>query len=87
MKLGNVPRYYDRAARRYDQRLGFWFDKILKIGSFRLRAVESLGKIRGAVVLDVGCGTGANLPLPVPRVGSSGVIIGIGYSEGLLTKA
>lgn len=49
--------------------------------------MESLGKIRGAVALDVGCGTGANPPLLVPRAGSSGVIAGIDYSEGMLTKA
>jgi len=87
MKLADVPLYYDSAASRYDQRLKFWFGNVLRIESYRLRAVESLGEIEGSVVLDIGCGTGANLPLLVSRAGKEGKIIGIDYSEGMLKKA
>ncbi len=87
MKLEDVPRYYDSAASQYDKRLRFWFGTVLRIEFYRLRAVESLGKIEGATVLDIGCGTGANLPLLISQVGPRGRIIGIDYSEGMLTKA
>jgi len=87
MKLADVPIYYDSAASRYDKRLKFWFGNVLRIESYRLRAVESLGEIEGSTVLDIGCGAGANFPLLVPRVGEQGRIIGIDYSEGMLEKA
>lgn len=87
MKLEDVPRYYDYAAKRYDKRLRFWFGIVLRIESYRIRAVESLGNIEGATVLDIGCGTGANLPLLISKVGPRGRIIGIDYSEGMLSRA
>lgn len=87
MRLQDVPRYYDRAAERYDRRLDLWFGKVLRLGPLRERAVEALGDVRGATVLDVGCGTGANLSLLVERVGPGGRIIGVDYSEGMLSKA
>lgn len=56
-------------------------------GLHRLEAVELLQLRPGTTVLDVATGTGANLPLLIERIGSSGRICGIDYSPGMLARA
>lgn len=38
-------------------------------------------------MLDIGCGTGRDFPLLVPRVGATGRVIGLDYSAGMLAQA
>jgi len=87
VELREVRRGYGRTARGYDRRLRFWFGHVLRIEEQRVRAVEALGPLDGARVLDIGCGTGANLPLLVPRVGSSGRVVGLDYTQAMLDRA
>lgn len=87
MQLDEVTRGYGRTARGYDRRLRFWFGTVLRIEKHRERAVDLLGPIEGARVLDIGCGTGANLPWLVPRVGETGHIVGLDYSPAMLERA
>ena len=49
--------------------------------------VASLDLAPGAVVLDIGCGTGANLELLASAVGPAGRVIGIEFSEPMLARA
>ena len=56
-------------------------------GRHRLEAVELLHLQPGTTVLDVATGTGANLPLLIERIGSSGRICAIDYSPGMLARA
>lgn len=86
MKLEEVPRNYDQAARRYDLFTDI-FDWILRTKEHRASTIDLLGELDGATVLDVGCGTGRNFPLLVPKVGERGKVIGFDYSEGMLAKA
>lgn len=87
MKLRQVAESYDRAARHYDRLADLAFDRVLGIEQYRTTAVDLLGDLNGATVLDIGCGTGRNLPLLVPRVGPSGRVVGIDYSDGMLEQA
>lgn len=87
MRLEEVTSNYDRAAAHYDLLTDFVFGRILGIEKYRQRTVDLLGDIEGGTVLDVGCGTGRNLPLLVPRVGNRGRVIGLDYSEGMLEEA
>lgn len=87
MRLEEVPTSYDRAAKWYDVLTGLVFGGVLRVEQYRRHAVEALGEIDGATVLDVGCGTGRNFPLLVPRVGARGRIVGIDYSNGMLERA
>jgi len=75
--------YYDRWAALYDliaRHAPF-------VGRFRRRAVDALRLERGDTVVDVGCGTGANLPLLARAVGPRGTVIGIDRSRGVLERA
>ncbi len=87
VKLEDVRRNYDRVAGSYD----FWTDAILGrvLGLDRVRehALDQLGDLRKKTVLDIGCGTGRNLPGLESRVGPSGHVIGIDYSAGMLEEA
>jgi ubiquinone/menaquinone biosynthesis C-methylase UbiE len=87
MQPRDVSRNYDRAARYYDRLTDIAFGRILRLEKYRGHAIDLLGDLDGAVVLDVGCGTGRSFPLLVERVGERGKIIGVDYSEGMLEQA
>jgi SAM-dependent methyltransferase len=53
----------------------------------RRRAVAALGLKPGAVVLEIGAGTGRNLPYLVDAVGPTGTVIAVDASPGMLAEA
>lgn len=57
------------------------------VRAIRERAVDALDLDPGDVVIEMGCGTGANLPILRDRVGPAGRILGIDLTPGLLTRA
>jgi ubiquinone/menaquinone biosynthesis C-methylase UbiE len=50
-------------------------------------AVQALGLSAGATVLEVGCGSGRNLPLLADAVGPNGRVYGVDISTGMLQRA
>ncbi len=74
--------FYGRWARLYD---------ILAtaplIRSWRARAVEALGLTTGDTVVEMGVGTGANLPLLREAVGKRGRVVGVDITRGMLEVA
>lgn len=56
-------------------------------GRHRVEALDLLRPESGASVLDVPTGTGANLPLLMDRVGSTGHVCAVDYSAGMLARA
>lgn len=87
MKLDEVSQKYNGAARYYDRLTDLVFGRMLGLEKYRRHAIDLLGKLEGATVLDIGCGTGRNFPLLTQRVGERGKIIGVDYSEGMLEQA
>ena len=87
MKLSNVEKNYDKLAKRYDFWTNLVFGRALGVEKYRAQAIDTLGDMNGKTVLDLGCGTGRNFPILVPRVGASGQIIAVDYSQGMLDKA
>ena len=87
MRLDAVEANYDRLAPVYDVATNLVFHRMLGLGRLRDRTIDRLGDVAGATVLDVGCGTGNNWPRLVPRVGPSGRVIGVDWSEGMLSRA
>lgn len=53
----------------------------------RRRCVEMLAPRPGGTALDLGCGTGLNLPHLVRAVGEGGRVIGLDASRGMLDQA
>ena len=53
----------------------------------RRKAVRRLQLRPGDSVLEIGCGTGRNLPFLLEAVGPEGHIFGVDLSEGMLSKA
>jgi len=87
MQLEEVPRNYDWAAPWYDLATDLVFSRFLGTEKYREDTIDRLGDLEGACVLDIGCGTGRNFPLLVPRVGRRGRVIALDYSEGMLDRA
>lgn len=87
MRLSQVERQYDLAAKHYDRFSDVVFGKLLRVEKYRERTLELLGDVRGATVLDVGCGTGRNFPWLAERVGEQGRVVGLDYSNGMLNEA
>ena len=77
-----APRY-DLAVRLLD--IFAWFG--FNISGWRRQAVSALGLKPGDTVVDLGCGTGLNLPLLYRGVASHGKIIGVDLSDAMLAQA
>lgn len=80
----------ERIARRYDGlapvfRAVEWV--FLMPPGLRRRAVDALNLKPGDRVLEVGCGSGRNLPLLTRAVGADGAVIGTDISAGMLRRA
>ena len=78
-----VRRRYDRLAPWY--RLFEWIFWLPR--GIRGRAIRKLDLRQGDTVLEVGCGTGRNLPYLQDAVGSNGHIFGVDVSERMLARS
>ncbi len=80
---GAVSRRYDRVARIIPL-----FDWLFFMPpGFRRKAAERLQLGPGSSVLEIGCGTGLNLPHLRAAVGPIGTVYGVDISTGMLAKA
>jgi len=77
-------------VQRYDRIAGLipFFEWLFFLPSgLRRNAVDRLNLRHGDSVLEVGCGTGRNLPFLHSAVGPSGHVYGVDLSPGMLSKA
>jgi len=78
------------ATRQFYTRLGRGYDRLARSGfvrPYRERLADAVALAPGETVVDVGTGTGANLPILRDRVGPDGTVIGIDVTPGLLALA
>jgi demethylmenaquinone methyltransferase/2-methoxy-6-polyprenyl-1,4-benzoquinol methylase len=81
--LSETVKRYDQLARIYST-----FEPLFLIfPPARRKAVAALNLKAGDVVLEIGAGTGRNLPYLVDAVGPSGTIIAVDASQGMLAEA
>lgn len=78
-----VARRYDRLARIY----GFLEAIFMMRPGIRRATVDALELAPGETVLEVGCGTGANLDRLVEGVTPTGTVIGIDVSKAMVARA
>ena len=76
---------YDRLAPVYDAAAA-WTHRI-GTGDFYGRAVRALDLQPGETAVDLGCGTGPNLPHLVEAVGPTGRVVAVDLSPGMLAQA
>lgn len=81
--VADVQAFYGRWARLYDVIARY----TPAISSLRARTAASLELEPGDVVVDMGCGTGANLPFLREQVGPTGTIVGIDVTRPMLVRA
>ncbi len=75
--------FYSRWARLYDTIAR----RSPGVQSLRERAAARLAPPDGGVVVDMGCGTGANLPYLSRQVGPGGRVLGVDFTPGVLAVA
>ena len=75
------------ASRRYAELAPTYERRVRLTNRWRPGVVRHLRLRAGDHVLDVGCGTGANLPHLVAAVGASGHVTGIDLSEAMAAHA
>lgn len=75
--------FYTRWAGLYDP----ISRRIPGISGLRKRTAEALELELGDVVVEMGCGTGANLAYLREEVGPEGTVIGVDFSAGVLERA
>jgi ubiquinone/menaquinone biosynthesis C-methylase UbiE len=81
--LEQIVRGYDRVARIYAR-----FEPLYLIfPPARRRAVAALGLAPGMTVLEIGAGSGRNLPYLLEKVGPTGTVIAVDASPGMLAEA
>lgn len=79
-----------RVASRFDRLAPYYLllERLLGLPrGIRSRAVAALSLGEGSSVLELGCGTGRNLPLLRAAVGASGSVVGVDISDGMLQHA
>lgn len=83
----NFRAIYQRWAPYYD--VALWGYRLIgvRLGHYRRRAVEALELQPGDTALDLGCGTGLNVPLLQEAVGPEGRIIGVDVTPMMLDRA
>ena len=74
--------FYGRWARLYDV-----IATLPGIGSWRERAAGSLKLSPGDTVVEMGCGTGANVPYLREKVAPEGTVVGVDFTRGMLDRA
>ena len=74
--------FYGRWARLYDH-----VATAPGVRSWRRRAVDALDLSPGDTVVEMGCGTGANLPFLREAVGPGGRVVGVDLTGGMLAEA
>jgi ubiquinone/menaquinone biosynthesis C-methylase UbiE len=81
--VSRAQAFYTRWARGYD----VLATRAPLVRSVRADLLDALDPAPGDVVVEMGCGTGANFPYLRRRVGSEGAVVGVDFSPGMLERA
>jgi len=80
--------HYETHASAYERLASlFAFVSFYPVKRYRNRAIDFLEIEEGDTVLDMGCGTGLSFDAIEKRIGPSGRLIGLDYTEAMLAEA
>lgn len=82
-----IAALYRRRARRYDLTANLYYLLGFREYAYRRRAIEALSLGPGDTVVELGCGTGLNLPRLREAVGDQGRVIGVDLTDAMLAQA
>lgn len=74
--MGNIQDFYDRWKKPYHL-----FSSNPVVNKWREESIESMNLARGDRVADIGCGTGANVPIFLNRIGDDGEVVCVDLSK------
>ncbi|KAA9396884.1 methyltransferase domain-containing protein [Haloarcula sp. CBA1130] len=80
--MTDAQSFYGRWARLYD-----WVASAPGVSSWRERTADALALAPGDTVVEMGCGTGANVPALRERVGPTGRVVGVDVTREMLDRA
>jgi demethylmenaquinone methyltransferase/2-methoxy-6-polyprenyl-1,4-benzoquinol methylase len=83
----SVRQVYRRRARRYDLTSHLYGLLGYRLDAYRREGIRELALRPGCTVVEIGCGTGANLELLRDGVGNSGHVIGVDLTDAMLELA
>ena len=78
---------YRKRAKHYDFTANLYYLIGFREWAYRKRAISALNLHPGDTVVEIGCGTGLNLPLLRQAVGPTGTVIGVDLTDAMLTQA
>jgi ubiquinone/menaquinone biosynthesis C-methylase UbiE len=78
---------YRKRARHYDVTANLYYLIGFREWAYRKKAIDSLGLQPGDTVVEIGCGTGLNIPLLRHVVGPGGKVIGVDLTDSMLQRA
>ena len=87
MAKADIVKTYGRLARNYDLEEKLLLLVGVRFASYRKESVKQLNLKPGDTVIELGCGTGLNIPLLQKAVGPGGRIIGVDMTKGMLREA
>jgi arsenite methyltransferase len=81
-------------GRRFAESIGYPLDLLATVASISVNAFSGVSNVSvvadipiGATVLDLGCGAGLDSLIAARKAGSAGKVIGVDFSEAMLTRA
>ncbi len=78
---------YSKRARRYESQAALYHLMGFRDNAYRRAAVAALHLREGDTVVELGVGTGRNLPMLVAAVGPSGRVVGVDLTPAMLDEA
>jgi len=82
-----IATIYRHRARHYDLEASLYRLIGFRLPAYRKMSVDALQLRRGDTVVEIGCGTGLNLPLLQEAVGREGKVIGVDLTDAMLAQA
>ena len=87
LNKNQIIQLYRKRAAHYDWSANLYYLIGLREFKYRKLAVQQLRLKPGDTVVEIGCGTGLNIPLLVSAVGPEGKVIGVDLTDKMLAEA